>query len=172
MERPIHFGILVRADLLAVGLSLSGGEKIQTGGRSKNRLPLRREMVRFVSTCRGGWWHPTYLHECTARRGRNSGGAIKVALYLQESRQNHTSAASGVAYAERRGATNPLNWTEVGPKTCLRSWGNARVRATRAGGHRLDPGHVHHFLLGITAFPLPFWGTDTIRSLPRREARL
>ena len=84
---------------------------------------------------------------------------------LQESRQNHTSAASGVAYAERRGATNPLNWTEVGPKTCLRSWGNARVRATRAGGHRFDPGHVHHFLLGITAFPPPVWGTDTILSL-------
>jgi len=35
---------------------------------------------------------------------------------LQESRQNHTSAASGVAYAEPRGATNPLNWTEVGLK--------------------------------------------------------
>jgi hypothetical protein len=30
-----------------------------------------------------------------------------------------------------RGATNPLNWTEVGPKAGLRSWGNAIVRATR-----------------------------------------
>jgi hypothetical protein len=35
---------------------------------------------------------------------------------LQESRQNHTSAASGVAYAGTRGAINLLNWTEVGPK--------------------------------------------------------
>src|ERR1700733_822258 len=35
---------------------------------------------------------------------------------LQESRQNHTSAASGVAYAEARGATNLVNWTDVGPK--------------------------------------------------------
>jgi hypothetical protein len=35
---------------------------------------------------------------------------------LQESRQSHTSAASGVAYAEGHGATSPLNWTEVGPK--------------------------------------------------------
>jgi hypothetical protein len=34
---------------------------------------------------------------------------------LQESRQNHTSAASGVAYADSRGATTLLNWTEVGP---------------------------------------------------------
>ena len=32
---------------------------------------------------------------------------------LQESRQNHTSAASGVAYAETHGATNLLNWTEA-----------------------------------------------------------
>jgi hypothetical protein len=30
--------------------------------------------------------------------------------------QNHTSTASGVAYAESRGATEFLNWTEVGPK--------------------------------------------------------
>ncbi len=36
---------------------------------------------------------------------------------LQESRQNHTSAASGVAYADARCATNLLNWTEVGPKS-------------------------------------------------------
>src|SRR5271169_6971681 len=37
----------------------------------------------------------------------------------QESRQNHTSAASGVAYAETRGATNLWKWTDVGPKACL-----------------------------------------------------
>jgi hypothetical protein len=30
---------------------------------------------------------------------------------------NHISAASGVAYTETRGATNLLNWTEVGPKS-------------------------------------------------------
>src|SRR5271156_1351498 len=36
---------------------------------------------------------------------------------LQESRQNHTSAASGVAYADSRGAINLLNWTEAGPKS-------------------------------------------------------
>ena len=35
---------------------------------------------------------------------------------LQESRQNHTSAASGVAYADSRGAINLLNWTDVGPR--------------------------------------------------------
>jgi len=34
------------------------------------------------------------------------------------SRLNHTGAASGVAYAEPRGATNPLNWPEVG----LKAW--------------------------------------------------
>src|SRR5580692_12026409 len=37
------------------------------------------------------------------------------AAVLQESRQNHTSAAYGVAYEGARGATDPLNWTEVGP---------------------------------------------------------
>jgi hypothetical protein len=36
---------------------------------------------------------------------------------LQESRRNHTSAVSGVDYAETGGATNPLNGTEVGPKS-------------------------------------------------------
>ena len=43
-------------------------------------------------------------------------GVIERAPALQESGQNHTSAASGVAHAEPRGATNGLNWTEVGPK--------------------------------------------------------
>src|SRR5271170_6967015 len=38
---------------------------------------------------------------------------------LQESRQNHTSAASGVAYAETHGATNLFKWTDIGPKACL-----------------------------------------------------
>jgi hypothetical protein len=38
---------------------------------------------------------------------------------LQESRQNHTSAASGVANADSRGAINLLNWTEAGPKIAL-----------------------------------------------------
>jgi hypothetical protein len=51
---------------------------------------------------------------------------------LQESRQNHTSAASGVAYAETRGATNLLNWTEAGPKIALISLG-LRIRACFAG---------------------------------------
>jgi hypothetical protein len=32
-------------------------------------------------------------------------------------KKNHTSAASGVAYADARCATNLLNWTEVGPKS-------------------------------------------------------
>jgi len=36
---------------------------------------------------------------------------------LQESRQNRTSAASGVAYADSRGAINLFNWTEAGPKS-------------------------------------------------------
>src|SRR5437762_10636578 len=36
---------------------------------------------------------------------------------LQVSRLNHISAASGVAYAEPRGATTLSNWTDVGPKT-------------------------------------------------------
>ena len=36
---------------------------------------------------------------------------------------NHISAASGVAYIETRGATNLLNWTEVGPKVVLRPLG-------------------------------------------------
>src|SRR5208282_5009256 len=35
---------------------------------------------------------------------------------LQTSRQNHISAASGVAYAGTRGATTLLSWTEVGLK--------------------------------------------------------
>jgi hypothetical protein len=35
---------------------------------------------------------------------------------LQVSRLNHTSAASGVAYAETCGATTLSNWTDVGPK--------------------------------------------------------
>jgi len=38
---------------------------------------------------------------------------------LQESRQNHTSAASRVAYAETRAATTIFNWTEDGPKVIL-----------------------------------------------------
>lgn len=42
---------------------------------------------------------------------------------MQESGQNHTSAASGVAYAETRGATDLLNWTEAGPKILLTSVG-------------------------------------------------
>jgi hypothetical protein len=50
---------------------------------------------------------------------------------LQESRQNHTSAASGVAYAGTRGAINLLNWTEVGPNACLRSLGAAPLYALR-----------------------------------------
>ena len=45
---------------------------------------------------------------------------------LQESRQNHTSAASGVAYAETRGATTLLDWTEAGPKVVLTSLGLRR----------------------------------------------
>jgi hypothetical protein len=36
---------------------------------------------------------------------------------------NHTSAASGVAYAESRGATNLLKWTEAGPKIVVTSLG-------------------------------------------------
>ena len=40
---------------------------------------------------------------------------------LQESRQDHTGAASSVAYAETRGAANLLNWTEAGPKVVLMS---------------------------------------------------
>jgi hypothetical protein len=51
---------------------------------------------------------------------------------LQESRQNHTSAASGVAYAELRGATNLLNWTEAGPKIALTSLRPAQARTLRA----------------------------------------
>src|SRR6516162_1037979 len=35
---------------------------------------------------------------------------------LQVSSVNHLSAASGVVYAKTRGATNPLKWTDVGPK--------------------------------------------------------
>jgi hypothetical protein len=31
MERPIHFGIMVNADPLTMGLGMSGAEKIQTG---------------------------------------------------------------------------------------------------------------------------------------------
>ena len=37
----------------------------------------------------------------------------------------HISAASGVAYIETRGATNPLNWTEVGLKLPSDHWGYA-----------------------------------------------
>jgi len=51
---------------------------------------------------------------------------------LQESKQNHTSAASGVAYAETRGATNLLNWTEAGPKIVL-TFEDLRNRARFAG---------------------------------------
>jgi hypothetical protein len=51
---------------------------------------------------------------------------------LQESRQNHTSAASGVAYAESRGATNLLNWTEAGPKIRFTSAGlRNRTRSSK-----------------------------------------
>ena len=35
---------------------------------------------------------------------------------MQVSRLNHISAASGVAYAETRGAATLSNWTDVGPK--------------------------------------------------------
>lgn len=35
---------------------------------------------------------------------------------MQLGRLNYTSAASGVAYAQSCGATNLLNWTDVGPK--------------------------------------------------------
>jgi hypothetical protein len=47
---------------------------------------------------------------------------------LRESRRNHTSAASGVAYAETRGATTLPNRTEVGLKP-FRSCGSAVVRS-------------------------------------------
>jgi hypothetical protein len=58
---------------------------------------------------------------------------------LQESRRNHTSAASGVAYAETCGATTLLNWTEAGPKVVLASLGLSRrarlvaISTTRLG---------------------------------------
>jgi hypothetical protein len=43
---------------------------------------------------------------------------------LQLSRINHTSAESGVAYAETLGATNLPNWIEVGPESLVphESW--------------------------------------------------
>jgi hypothetical protein len=34
----------------------------------------------------------------------------------RENRQNQTSAASGVVYADSRGAATLLEWIEVGPK--------------------------------------------------------
>jgi hypothetical protein len=51
---------------------------------------------------------------------------------LQESRQNQTSAASGVAYAEPCGATDLLNWTDVGPIWPVWSW---RLRMSGAALH-------------------------------------
>jgi hypothetical protein len=51
---------------------------------------------------------------------------------LQVSRANHTSAASGVAYAEPCRATNLLNWTDVGPIWPVWSW---RLRMSGAGLH-------------------------------------
>jgi hypothetical protein len=42
----------------------------------------------------------------------------------------YISAASGVAYIETRGATNLLNWTEVGPKLSSDHWGYAVMRAS------------------------------------------
>ena len=52
-------------------------------------------------------------HNEPQRRACSSAGRASA---LQVSRLNHTSAASGVAYADSRGATTLLNWTEVGPK--------------------------------------------------------
>src|SRR5467141_3586541 len=49
---------------------------------------------------------------------------------LQVSRVNSISAASGVAYAETRGATTLSNWTEIGPTNLASGlWGNAVVSA-------------------------------------------
>src|SRR4029077_3603443 len=48
---------------------------------------------------------------------------------LQVSSLQHTSAASGVAYAQTFGATTLLNWTEAGPSVVLTSSGlHRRVR--------------------------------------------
>jgi hypothetical protein len=73
---------------------------------------------------------------------------------LQVSRANHTSAASGVAYAETRGATNLLNWTEAGPKILLTSVGprnRTRFSGTSAAhvlinGIPMQPFLTHSYL--------------------------
>jgi hypothetical protein len=49
---------------------------------------------------------------------------------LQVCRLNHTSSASGVAYADSRGATTLLNWTEVGPN-CWREPLEAALNGSR-----------------------------------------
>ena len=63
---------------------------------------------------------------------------------MQESRQNHTSAASGVAYAETRGANNLLNWTEAGPKILFTSAGlrNRTCSSGMSAPHVQEQGHV------------------------------
>jgi hypothetical protein len=67
------------------------------------------------------------LFYCTAWACSSAGRAPA----LQVSRVNHISAASGVAYAESCGATNLLNWTDVGPTTVLI---NLNCLAAEAGG--------------------------------------
>jgi hypothetical protein len=73
---------------------------------------------------------------------------------LQESRQNQTSAASGVAYGDARGATNLLNWTEVGPKRLerrrvLRDAASHRPKSWLAGKQFLNGLHGIEETMGL-----------------------
>ena len=70
---------------------------------------------------------------------------------LQVSRLSHTSAASGVAYAETCGATTLSNWTDVGPKVCLKYLGNAVVGVPFGLSPSEYPGAPHPATLRLTA---------------------
>ena len=70
-----------------------------------------------------------YIRIIELRRACSSAGRAPA---LQESGKTHTSAASGVAYADTRGATDPLNWTDVGPKRAVFGCQGAQKTRKRA----------------------------------------
>jgi len=55
---------------------------------------------------------------------------------------NQISAASGVAYTERRGATTLSNWTDVGPKAFVTRLGQRR-RPRHMASHRRNVQAAH-----------------------------
>src|SRR6266513_2665485 len=74
----------------------------------KSICPLRRESTSENSVRTENNWF-------RINRARAPVAQLDRASAFEVGSVNHISGASGVAYTQTRGATNPLNWTEVGP---------------------------------------------------------